>query len=475
MNKLVSPIPRSIRRKPVVPFLSVSVLLFFPAGLLAQEITPGDPDLIFEPIGYTDVIDGFEVDDSFDLNISLKYLATHSDGTIWREQRAPATSEADHRDIAKFIHMVHQLVFGLEVGIYSDLMAYSRLPIVLSDTRELSSIGSRDPVRVVNVESSASAAGQESVVLFGLPFVAPVRSGIPEIDLGIAWGITNQYRAPYLPTWVVRLESRWSVGEVLRASCDKPSAALDCHGSPGITSGYHGLRLESRTSYRYRYLEPYLGAALQLQWAGLSSYYFLPSLEQDGDRVRSDEVINSGPPDEIEAVVGLSILPWEYPGDFQRFILDFRFNAVWVTEGRDRTPLFDALGASRAEPLAGTQIELLDPTDEARAGDAPFYGLTDVQSHARFGARMALIMQAARYLRLMIGMGLGYTTPHLLTATKKCVLDRSMSEGEDPDPRCPDGGVLNRNYRDAIDRAGQRFGLGGNLTVDVFTQALGTF
>ncbi len=83
-------------------------------------------------------------------------------------------------------------------------------------------------------------------------------------------------------------------------------------------------------------------------------------------------------------------------------------------------------------------------------------------------------MQTARYLRLMLGIAFGFETAHLLTATDKCV-DDDDADSDNADPRCPDGGVLNRNYRDVIDRAGQRFGLGGNLTVDVFTQALGTF
>jgi hypothetical protein len=473
VSEFVSFIQRSnwVRRSGFLAFCWA--LFFFHPRVVAQESRSNELRLISEPIGYTDVIDAFDKDDPFDLNFGFGYQITEKSGTIWREERVAASSDAVHHDIAKHTHSLHQLNFGLEVGLYRDLMFYTRMPVVISDTREIEPIHSEDQTRQVTADSEGSETDAVDVVLFELPFASATRSGIPEIDFGLAWGITNQFRTPHLPTWVVRLESRFSVGEVLKPSCREVTAGLECDRSPGLSSGYHALRFESRTSYRYRYLEPYLGLALQFQWVGLAGYYFLPRLE-DGARVSSEDVVNSRPPDEWETALGIAFVPWEAPADYQRFVIDLQLNAIYVTSGRDRSPLFDVLGTSTADALVSTQSELVDPDSKGRAGDAPFYGLTDVQSHARLNLRMALIMQAARYLRLMLGIGFGFETDHLLTATDKCVVDDD-ADSDNADPRCPDGGVLNRNYRDVIDRAGQRFGLGGNLTVDAFVHALGTF
>jgi len=441
--------------------------------VFAQESKWNKAGLIPKPIGYTDVVDAFFEDDPIGLNFGFGYQMTESNGTIWREEHASGRSNA-RQDIAEHIHSVHQLLFGIDVGLYRDLMFYTRIPVVISDKREIKPIHSDDQTRQVTVDGGGSESETDDDVLFSLPFTAAIRSGIPQVDFGLAWGITNQFRTPYLPTWVIRLEGRFSFGKILKPSCQEKHDDLSCNRSPGITPGYHAIRLESRTSYRYRYLEPYLGVAYQYQWAGLASYYFLPRLGQDGARVNPDEVDNSGPPDEWETILGVAFVPWEDPVDYQRFVIDLQLNALYVTPGRDRSPLFDVLGTSKADALYKTQIELLDPDSGGQAGDAPFYGLTDVQSHARFTFHTALTWQAARYLRLMLGVGIGFDTAHLLTATDKCVGDGD-ADSENADPRCPDGGVFNRNYRDAIDSAGRRFGLGGNLNLDIVTQAIGAF
>lgn len=474
MSEFIFFMQRSIRVRRAFVLALLCPLFLFRTAVCAQNSNPNNARLIFEPIGYTDVIDAFDGNKPFDFNLGVGYLFTEKSGTIWREERVNASSDTTHRDIAKHTHALHELLFGLEAGLYRDLMFYTRMPVVISDTREVKPIHSDGQTLQINVDGVGNAVEDGNVGLFELPFTSATRSGIPEIDFGLAWALSNQFRTPYLPTWVVRLESRFSVGEVLKPSCQKSVEGLACDRSPGLTSGYHALRFESRSSYRYRYLEPYVGVAFQFQWAGLASYYFLPRLGENGPRVSSDDVVHSGPPDEWESVLGIAFVPWEDPVEYQRFTIDLRLNAVYVTSGRDRSPLFDVLGTSMADPLYEAQIELIDPDGEARAGDAPFYGLTDVQSHARFKLSTALIMQTARYLRLMLGLGFGFETAHLLTATEKCVVNGD-AENAQVDSRCPDGGVLNRNYRDAIDRAGRRFGLGGNLIVDVFTRALGTF
>jgi hypothetical protein len=93
-------------------------------------------------------------------------------------------------------------VFQLDVGIYHDLMLFMRLPVVLGDERELSAPDGRactpgntnESCRALLEPIDDGMDGVEPLFDLSRTLRSGQRSGLPNVDLGIAWGVINQGR-----------------------------------------------------------------------------------------------------------------------------------------------------------------------------------------------------------------------------------------------------------------------------------------
>jgi hypothetical protein len=442
--------------------MAVAALLLAEGGA-AQE--PGG-SLMSEPIGYTAVADAFDEGDLLDANVHLAFRRSVASGTIQREvideSSEDGRSSRHFVDVAEHEHDRNELVFQLELGLYHDLMLFVRMPVVLGDQRELTPAD--EPCTAGNASPGCRALlepapdGGSDIPLFDLSRTlrSGRRSGLPSVDLGIAWGVINQYRESHLATWVLLLESSIDTGQVVHA----------CVGSgcePGISSGTAKLRLESRWSYRYRYLEPFAGIAHTLQVITGGEKLYNPSGDLAG-------AVDPDPPSRTDATLGVAIIPWEDRGRFQRFEIDLKGSAGLISSGRDVSPLFDALGDSANAHLEADNFERLEPDAQV----VPFTGPTSVQSHASLSLDAELVMQAARYVRFALGLGFAYATPHLITGAPAC---NDAVEAGSPDTRMGScgPGIFNPQHRPAIDAPGRRFRLDGELTVRLLAAAVGQF
>ncbi|MCS6798605.1 MAG: hypothetical protein NZ898_08745 [Myxococcota bacterium] len=437
-----------------------------------------------EPTSFTDVVDAFDEHDPFDLNVSVGFSRSLLTGVVQRETNDPMHPEVRRPDvsgaraseawvdIAKFEHLRNILHFGLDVGVYHDVALFLRLPVVLSDSRELTAPEGRT-TEEVNADLVAADPDGRAVPLFQLPFRSPTRSGVPWLDVGAAWAIFNQHRNRHLPTWVVSATGRFATGEPVHACFDRAPMGRDrCPNpnpaggtlEPGIGDGTNGLRLETRASWRSRYIEPYGGLAFQIGWPGSSKRWFEPGGDLAG-------FMNTLPPRIGEMTVGLAIIPWEHRGRWQRFALDFRLVGQYVSEGHGYTPLTDPLGSS-AHPALTEAVN--ERADGAGARNTYFYGLTDTSSHGRVMARVAIEMQAARYVRFALEGAVGGSTSYLLTFADAC--NPNVDVGDD-DPRRGDcrTGIINPHHRPVIDMPGRRFRMQGELTLDFAATAIAQF
>jgi len=433
--------------------VSVGLCLWGVLGLQAaradSSVTPGARApryLLAQPTGYTNVLDAFDGTELPDLSVTLGFRRTHSLLNIARESfDEDRQIGGKYRPVARSEQLTHALSLELAAGVYRDLMVFVRLPLVLSDKRSLAHPASADPdaTRSEPVDASGTLDPAQRGTLFNHNARSATRSGIPGLDFGLAWGVTNQYRTAYLPTWVLVLESRVGLGEVLR-----PCLA-DANCSAGVNRGTWLISLDSRWSYRFTWFEPYLGLRYAREWATSASSRFTPSGVPDD--------VDTSLPSVLELTLGAALMLWEDRARFQRIALDLRGQAAYVSAGRDYSPLFDVLGASTSMQLSAAQ---------RGDGLVPFYGLTRVDAHAQMRAELSVSAQAAQYVQFRLGMSLMHMTPHLVTGAPAC----------ESSPAGPcEGGRTNPLYRAAIDLPGQRFMLLGNLSYDLFASATGQF
>jgi hypothetical protein len=491
---------------------SVSAVVLAFLGL-AGTVRADEPPLrlMHETTSYTDVIDAFDGDDPFDLNAHVHYNRSSSLGRIKREY-TDTSGKRRLASIADSEHITSTLNFGLDIGLYQDFMVFVRLPLIVSDARTLSLPSGRTEEQVASrLRDPYGSSDTQS--LFGVPFDSPTRAGFDYIALGGAIAVLNQQRHPWLPTWVFILEGRRALGTPLKpcrvdeegdtvcgavSPADTNNDMVQNDGTneefvgekPGSSRGLSAISLETRLSRRYRYAEPYGGLGVLVEWPSTSDKYFNPAGNLSG-------VINSLPAQQVSATLGTAIIPWENRARWQRFALDLRLAATYFTEGHGYSALYDALGTSDHPELSRPNFEGVKGISDPNTGSlppcgpgltsnctlgamVPFYGLTDIQSHLKYGFRVGLEMQAAQYVRFSFGSGFAWVTRHALTVADAC----NPNERDDgrresyrgatcADPG--DAGIVNPNHRPTIDLPGRRFWMTSGLIVDLYATATAQF
>ncbi|MBI2391399.1 MAG: hypothetical protein HYV09_17545 [Deltaproteobacteria bacterium] len=484
-------------------------------GARADEpLKPTEPTLMSEPGEVVDVVDAFDTEkgDPFDLNLSLGFHQSWERGKIRREsyigpddQTSTGGFVSNIENIANYKHTVSTLNMRADVGLYKDLALFFRVPLILADDRSLSELdGSGKPVNAAFGRVADPATGDP---MFKVPFNSPTRSGVDYIAAGLRWSVFNHTRDLTKPTWTWEVEGRFGVGEPLHA-CNAnpekiPDAAYAAAGSstrggtypecpgltsdpdqaplngadgrwyrnpnlagrkPGISRGTNAIRVGTLFSNRFRYVEPYGG------------FWFMAEWQKSGTDIGNygdiEGIITNRPPLRGGLAGGLMLHPWENREQYQRFTIDLRFDAQYVSQGRDYTPLFDALGSSNATSLVAPNPAEYRTGDIDPATGQPksvgnyrkpfaFTGVTDVEAHGIFGGHVGFIVQAAQYIRFNIGGGVSYVQSHLVSASDACNPDFTPSQGAAG--RCRTGGTgnvtgaPNPNHRPVIDLPGRRF------------------
>jgi hypothetical protein len=246
----------------------------------------------------------------------------------------------------------------------------------------------------------------------------------------------------------------------------------DSGSDAGMTRGTNALRIETRASWRSEYVEPYAGLGFQIEWPANAERFFLPAGDLAG-------IINERPPIVGELTGGLAIIPWENRADWQRFAIDLRFHGRYISEGHGYSPLFDALGTSQNRYLTQPNLEgsPTDPdtglpsTEDLRT--VPFFGLTDMSSHAELGGQIGLEMRAARYVRFDLGAALFYIQPYFITYADACNPNVNNVTGARRGT-CRRG-IINPHHRPVIDLPGQRFRVDEQIRLDLYVSATGMF
>ncbi len=451
-----------------------------------EPVAASEPRLMSETAEITSVVDAFDKDDPFDLNLTLGFAQTWKHSNIHRETSLaqPGLSSggyvANTENIASYSRATSRLDVGADVGIYRDLALVLRLPIILSDSQSLGDLNgsSANPQRLQD-----SQGGQ----LFSVPFKSPNRSGLDWISVGLDWAIFNQQRSPSKPTWVIGLEGRFSIGSPLHA-CNA-NATIQCPDighpastasrDPGMSRGMNTIAAHTVFSRRFGYVEPYSGLWFLADFPQSSNDY--------GNTNSFQGAVLNHPPLVGTFSMGMEVIPWEHREQFQRLVADFRLSGTYHSAGREYSELFDALGSSRAPSLtspnpgayhsdgAANPSSVADPS----AQQVYFTGITDQQAYASVGAKVAATLQAGEYIKFTAGFGMTYDQSHLITAADACnpnFTGDALAAG----PCKVQGsgqitGIPNPNQRPSIDLPGHRFSADDSMVIDLWVSGVVMF
>jgi hypothetical protein len=467
---------------------------------------PTEPSVLKETaVDLLRVASSFDKDDPFDVNLSLGFDHQSRRAAIRRESNIASANSggyvSDLMDVATYHQSTQRLIPEIAIGIFHDFQLAIRMPVILADNRRLEERGG-------SASQPITTMGLEGEQLFSSNFQSPTRSGIEYLAVGLDLAIMNQARKPARPTWVMGIEGRFNVSEPMHACNAAPAEGqVECayeadinrngkndplgseygdlsgknEGSfsgsrkPGVSRGTTGLEAHAFVSRRLKYIEPYSGVSALFEFQGNDTAYGPFNLE--------GSIVNH-PPLRGSVVVGLAVIPWEQPEKFRRVLLDFRVKGTYVSEGRDYSELFDALGSSDAESLRRPQFN--DYTlnrDLTTVGDQPsvvdtsgqrvnFSGLTDVQQYGDYEFRGQLTWQASKFVRFDLGAAWRVIQQHFITHDQACnpdvtnqVVRSGPCKSEDTtaaeeaagEVAWKAGGLPNPHHRKVINEPGQRF------------------
>lgn len=490
------------------------VALCVPTPALADEPRKvSEPNVLREPAEITQVPDAFDDDDPFDLHLSLGYESTWTSSVIRRDTSIaqPGLGTGgfiqSNLNAAQYKQTTSRLLTRADIGIYKDVALVFRLPIILSDDRELRGVSGSEG------QQSVALAGAPGEQLFSLPFRSPTRSGIEYLAVGIDAAVMNQARDTTKPSWVLGIEGRFSVSEPMHAcnanpngpnlgtgqvQCAHPSD-LNRNGksgesqnadagplegrfsgarSPGVSRGTTGLEAHTYLSRRIKYIEPYGGFRTFVEFQNSSSDYGSTDLKG---------VLANHPPLKGTLLFGMNVIPWEIKERFQRITLDFRFTGTYVSEGRDYSELFDALGSSDAASLRvpnyaeyqacqGKQCDIAPSVVNPQSDKVYFTGITDVQAHGSYRLSTEFTWQAGEYIKFHVGGGYTLNQSHFITFDQACNPAFSGDSGKAGPCRAlgaagAASGTPNPNYRRTINDPGQRFRVDDSHAIDAWLNA----
>ena len=493
----------------------IAALLGLAGGARADEprkVT--EPNVLRETAEITSVADAFDDEDRFDLHLSLGFQQTWTGGKILREtngdlpQYSSGGYVAGNQAVANYKETTSRLNTRADIGLYKDLALVLRLPIILSNDRKLDAI-SGTPQSIV----ATGATGEQ---LFSMPFESPTRSGIEYLAVGIDSAVMNQQRDYTKPTWVIGVEGRFSVSEPMHAcskngslnvpgnqqACAYPAdinrdgvggqvagpngTTLDGSNfsggrSPGVSRGTTGLFVHTYISKRVRYIEPYGGLDALFEFQNASSDY--------GSTDLKGALVNH-PPIQGSFLAGIAVFPWEIRDQYQRIEVDFRARGTYRSEGRDYSPIFDALGSSDAPSLRRPNYASYqnDPTTSGadsvvNPGSRKVYttGITDVQQHGIYTLSTQFTFQAGEYVKFNLGAAYTIIQGHLITIDQPCNPDVTNDLGAAGPCRTASGGtssatgIPNPNYRAVIDAPGRRFRFDDASSWDAWVNAIVMF
>ncbi|MDF1563394.1 MAG: hypothetical protein P1V51_10130 [Deltaproteobacteria bacterium] len=410
----------------------------------------------------TEVADAADGEDPFDLELELGWNRVLKQSKITRENLQGGgildVTELRHKQV------ISEMQIRARAGLYKDLEINFMLPIVFADTQtwrsadldglpQQSTIFQQDGICPNGTIDTVNCTG----AMFDFdPFVGSdnnsYRGGLGDFHVGLAWGILNDERDRYDPSWTIGFD--WQA-----PTADKRSQSNVSHDSAnpaaiGEKTNYFtfytalsknlGL-VDPFVDFHYRLPSPQVPHA----WHNCENPSNLADFDPDDDQVGTTctndpighEWVREGNnrggymPSHVGGMTfGAEFLPYVDPERYVRVAFQLSFTADYVSEGRVFNELSDALQKS-------------------------LYG----DEFLRLSGTLGVRVQASRYAKFHVLATYGHETEHFLTGESigKDLDDTGLVElpGIDTDPTSDvsPNPEQNPNYDFRYDQPGRRF------------------
>ena len=198
------------------------------------------------------------------------------------------------------------------------------------------------------------------------------------------------------------------------------------------------------------------------------------------------------PPLRGTLLAGINVIPWEIRDQSQRITLDFRFTGTYISEGRDYSEVFDALGSSdapslrlpnyssyRQNPAFANDPAATRSVVDPKSRRVYFTGLTDVQAHGSYALSASFTWQAGHFVKFNVGGNYTLTQGHFITFDQACNADfvgdvdsagpcRASISGASSNVAT---GLPNPNFRKTINDPGHRLRVDRSSQIDAWVNA----
>ena len=347
----------------------------------------------------------------FDIQVSLAWQHDQTSSSVRREY-VQNTGALVINDVIH--HQSRDLLrLQAEAALVHDLSFFLSSALVLTDQRSLDFDRRGDCLATTcletllrdgflpGVQSTSWGIDAESGQRFQPPanqlFRGPRRSGFEYLGLGVRWAAMNQVRDQTKPTWILSVESRFSVAGDQRFDPAQPSA------DRSVGLGYHQLIFSSMFSRRFGAFEPYMGGWFMQPLATSSSVYKdLGSGEYGSPQRRTG------------GSVGVEGTLWEDPIAHARVALEAVGTIEYRLEGLAQSELWEVLSG---DPRCATDASRCRPAiDITTSGTpSPNPGVVRSPAYGLFGANAGLSAHLGRYARLRTLFGMRFAEDHFLT------------------------------------------------------------
>jgi len=419
----------------------------------------------------TRVASSAEVDNPFDLDLTVRYERVQRKARITREfadrtANAPFGAVGDESELW-YEQVTNRVVPRLAVGLYRDLELHAELPYVLGDNPSWKFTGdSERSIEQNKLDPNGALCPDPGCTL---P-IFPVGTGrtvfhggqLGDLTLGLAWGILSDKRDEYVPYWLVGIDVTAPIARRYDPVAGRDLGPGSAFSSPYTSSSKQGpighkawhYDVQTAISKRMGAVEPYVRAHARFAQKSSQTY---SNCEHAADLAGVGQATSvaaancalaawkdeaaAKPPHVFGLELGTELVPYEDRLEHQRFGVDLRLSGEYTTQARWYNELTDATG----------KLMWTDP-------------------YVTFKALVGLYLRASSYVQLRAAASIAHDFTHFVSGEPLAKKPGdTLSAGELGGP------AQNPNFDWRYDAPGRRFRVSETSVFDVTVSAVVNF